>query len=503
MEAVDFEAELKFGKSYLLKENESVGTWVVEGYASTSDLDAQRHIVDPEAIKMGAESLKRYDTVLFNHDPNRPIGKLLHSEATDGGLLIKVAISKTEPKIWEQVKDGTLSKFSIRGQILDSEVRVDELTKEETFVIKGMELHEVSLVSVPANPHARSLAWYIEKALEKKKTYRQPGESLQDCVSRKIAANIKDGMPPNQAKAAAYSMCGESKKADDMEKKDYPWDQCIADQKAKGYSDARAKKICSAIKNRTVRHMVEEWGVASGYDEAIDFVAEKMENDKLYEYAWEKYLELQDSITSKKEVKKDQDNFEEAIGYLQAGLENLQGEDKDQVMSIIRSLQALVGRVYAKSIDTKGGQEIVADNKEEVKKEADEVKKEEEVKKSEEEPKKEEVKKDEEPEKVSLDLTVLKDVITQLQTMVKEVTTQSDTVKTLSASVGEAKTDIEKMLGELTSVMKQIPIRKGQAPEKEQEERHEEKAITETDKYIKAKPFDQLHMLIEKAAGGK
>ena len=427
MEIVNFEAELSFGKAYLLKDSQSVGTWIVEGYASTSDLDAQRHIVDPEAIKMGAESLKRYDTVLFNHDPNRPIGKVLHSEATDGGLLVKVAVSKTEPKIWDQIKEGTLSKFSIRGQITDSEIREDQLTKEEIFVIKGMELHEISLVSVPANPHARSLAWYIEKALAEKKEYRKPGESVQDCITRKIKMNMDEGMPHDRAVAAAHSMCGAAKKDD--------------------------------------------------------------------------------------EVKKDQDNFEEAIEYLEAGVTNLKGEDADQVMSIIRSLQALIGRVYAKSIDAKGGQEIVADSNEEIKKEAvaeEEVKKveepkEEEVKKADpvkEEPK-QEVKKSEEPEKVALDLSVLKDVISQLQTMVKEVTTQSDTVKSLSADVGKAKTDIEKMLSDLTSVMKEIPIRKGQAPEKEEERPKMEKSLAETDEYKKANPFNQLHMLVKRAAGEK
>jgi len=33
---------------------------------------------------------------------------------------------------------------------------------------------------------------------------------------------------------------------------DYPWDQCIADQKKSGYSEEVADKICGAIKNRTI-----------------------------------------------------------------------------------------------------------------------------------------------------------------------------------------------------------------------------------------------------------
>lgn len=516
MGVVSFEAELNLGKTYIFKQTESVGTWIVEGYASTSDLDAQKHIVTPEAIKMGAESLMKYDTVLFNHDPNKPIGKIQKAEATDGGLLIKVAISKTEPKIWEQVKDGTLSKFSIRGLITDSEVQKDQRTGEEILMIKGMDLHETSLVSVPANPRARSLSWYIEKALkednsediEKKKHYRLPGESLQDCVSRKTELNVKHGMPQKQAVAAAYSMCGDAGKdmsEKDMEKKAYPWDQCIRDQKAKGYSDARANKICAAIKNRTVSHMVDEWGLASTEDEAINFIAQKMENDKLYEYAWEKFLEIQkeDCGCDKQVVKKDKKNFEQALNSLQAGLDSLQGEDKDQVQAIIRSINALIGRVYSKS--DKGGQDIVAE-KEEVKKEAAAEEKTEEVKKeASDEKKEEEVKKEVVEQKFSLDVSALKDVIEQLQGMVKQVNSQSEAVKATMDEVGKAKSEIEKMLTELNAVIKEIPIRKGQAAKEESPEDREEKEenLLETEEFKKEKnPFNQLTMLINKQLKG-
>jgi hypothetical protein len=37
---------------------------------------------------------------------------------------------------------------------------------------------------------------------------------------------------------------------------DYPWDKCIADQKSEGYSEDVAKKICGAIKNRTIANKV-------------------------------------------------------------------------------------------------------------------------------------------------------------------------------------------------------------------------------------------------------
>lgn len=512
---LDFDIELDFGKTYeanpglidnLLKHNSPKGTWIVEGYASTSDLDAQNHIVAPEAMAMGAESLQKYDTVLFNHDPNRPIGKVVGTEAKDGKLLVKVAISKTEPKIWEQVKDGTLSKFSIRGKITDASTYNDPRSMQDITVIKGMELHEVSLVSVPANPQAKSLSWYIEKALMEKKNYRNPGESYNDCVSRKIHHNVHEkNMPHDQAVAVAVSECGGTKKSDNIEKKDYPWDKCVADQKAKGMSDEKAKKICAAIKNRTVAHMVEKWGMATSESDAIEKITKKMETDLMYEYAWDRFLALQGNLQKsidcgcndclkKATTYKESDNpIAGAISNLEKAVDSLESGDKDQVNAIIRTLQAIAGKIYQK--DIKGGK-IVED---EIKKE-DVV--EDEVKKSD-ETKDEPIVKE---QKVTLDVSALSGVISQLQDMVKSVTQKSDEVKAekdevskAKAEITEVKDSIVKMVSDLNAIVKEIPLRKGQVAEKEEDRTKDtvlKKELSDDEDFQKMNPSDQLHKLI-------
>jgi len=172
---------------------------------------------------------------------------LIKAEAQGDKLFIKAEISKTEPLLWSKIKDGTLSKFSIRGRILDAAKQEDAVTKKEILVIKGMELHEVSVVSVPANPAARSLAWYVEKAM----------------------AELDKAVKP----------------------KHYPFDQCMSDRKAAGYDDKAAAAICGAIKARTISHMVE-WGMAKTEEEAIEMVSKKYESDPVYAYAWQKFLDL-------------------------------------------------------------------------------------------------------------------------------------------------------------------------------------------------------------------
>jgi len=371
MDVLPFNAELLLDNSTIEKHSTPAGNWIVEGYASTSDLDSQNHIVTKEAIKMGAESLSRYDTVLFNHDVDRPIGKIVAAEGQDTKLWVKVSISKTEPKLWEQIKEGTLSKFSIRGNITDSEYYVDErsIIAKEILMIKGMELHEISIVSVPANPEAKSISYYIEKALAKD-------------------------------------------------------------------SDLRAK----------IKEVLAD-------------------------------------------IQKDKKSFESAITHLELGLPDLQGEDKAQVETIIRSLTSLVGRVYQKS----GGQIM------------DDIKKEEVVV----EEKKEEVvieKAVEEKvapvQKVEIDVSALNSVVTQLQEMVKGVTEKSEQVDAQMAEVKKAKDEVEqaktelvKSIAELGAIVKEIPIRRGAAP-KEEEVVPVKKELAETEEYQKANPANQLHMLI-------
>lgn len=158
---VNFECPFDITKAY-----EDEGRWIVEGYAATSDFDMQEDIITEEAIRASARDLLENSTVLHNHNPDEAIGKVLASDARPDGLFLKILISKTRPDIWQQVREGVLNKFSVRGKILEARKEwVDRLKKYARLILK-MRLVEVSLVAVPANPKARAIRWYVEKALE-------------------------------------------------------------------------------------------------------------------------------------------------------------------------------------------------------------------------------------------------------------------------------------------------------------------------------------------------
>lgn len=171
MKAVGFECDLDIQKSY-----EDEGRWIVEGFATTTDLDFQEDVISQEAIDHSAKDLLENSTVLYNHNAEEPIGKVEGAEARQQGLWIKIYISKTVPEIWTRIKEGILNKFSIKGSILEAKKEWMEELKRYARVISRMQLYEVSLVAVPANAKAKAISWYVEKALSKSEEEEEPQE---------------------------------------------------------------------------------------------------------------------------------------------------------------------------------------------------------------------------------------------------------------------------------------------------------------------------------------
>lgn len=139
------------------------GDRVVVGYASTFDIDSDNAQITRGALEGAKNDLLTYSTVLFNHDVDRPIGKVIETDVDDVGLLVKVIISKTEDDIWKKIKEGIINKFSIKGRAIDSSPTEGE---NQILQIIEIELFEVSLVSVPANKEAHTISHWVSKSLK-------------------------------------------------------------------------------------------------------------------------------------------------------------------------------------------------------------------------------------------------------------------------------------------------------------------------------------------------
>ena len=164
----------KFSLDIVKSDDSNEENWYVEGFCGTTDFDLQSDIITEDAFKTAENDLIENSTVLFNHDVNMPIGKVVEARAEEKGLWVKILLSKTVPDIWKKVQEGIISKFSIRGQVIDAVKKyVKELGKIAN-IINEMTLLECSLVSLPANAKARTTNWYIGKAL--KEFFKQGGE---------------------------------------------------------------------------------------------------------------------------------------------------------------------------------------------------------------------------------------------------------------------------------------------------------------------------------------
>jgi len=129
---------------------------IVSGFATLDNVDRHNDIVDADA------SIKAFDTFRGNlREMHQPIavGKVTNFreeqffDKSTGqsyrGVFVDTYVSKGAQDTWEKVLDGTLSGFSIGGNI----TKVDQVQKGDDMVrvIKEYELVELSLVDSPAN----------------------------------------------------------------------------------------------------------------------------------------------------------------------------------------------------------------------------------------------------------------------------------------------------------------------------------------------------------------
>lgn len=130
---------------------------LIEGYASTRDLDRTGDVVQPGAF---AESLKDFlanPVLTYMHDWSNPIGKIISARIDEFGLFIRAEISETADRVWKLIEEGILRAFSIGYEVVDEKL-VDGVNH-----ILGLRLYEVAIVSIPAN---RRALFSVSKALE-------------------------------------------------------------------------------------------------------------------------------------------------------------------------------------------------------------------------------------------------------------------------------------------------------------------------------------------------
>jgi len=136
----------------------------IKGYASTPTLDRYNDVVEPGAFRESiVKNYRKNPIVLFQHNPERPVGYATHMSIDDKGLYIEAQIKDYD--VEEKILAGILRAFSIgyiptKTEFQDEEGNKLDPTKDNIWakgvkrIIKKVDLVENSIVSVPANPDA-------------------------------------------------------------------------------------------------------------------------------------------------------------------------------------------------------------------------------------------------------------------------------------------------------------------------------------------------------------
>lgn len=126
--------------------DEKIDSIFIEGYASTVDIDRQGDVVPISVWEAGIQNYLKNPIILAQHDHDDPIGRMVEHKLDGKGLWIKARISAAA-EVFSLIKDEVLTAFSIGFRILDAEYNA----AAEVFLIKELELIEISVVSVPCN----------------------------------------------------------------------------------------------------------------------------------------------------------------------------------------------------------------------------------------------------------------------------------------------------------------------------------------------------------------
>lgn len=131
----------------LPKAGDTIDSINIEGYANTTSVDRTGDIIPMPAWNKALENYLKNPIILAYHEHESPVGRMVDHRVDEQGLWVKARISAAAEDVFNLVKDGVLTAFSVGFIIKDA--MYDSVT--DLFIIKELELLEISVVSVPAN----------------------------------------------------------------------------------------------------------------------------------------------------------------------------------------------------------------------------------------------------------------------------------------------------------------------------------------------------------------
>jgi len=177
--------------------NEESDAITIEGYASTNDVDRVGDVVPTSVWEKGLANYLKNPIILAYHNHQMPVGKMVEHRVDERGLWIKATISDAADNVYKLVKKGILSAFSIGFRVKDAEYN----SAAEVFLIKDLELHEISVVSIPAN---QNTLFSLSKAFDTAEEFELFKQ--QFAVSDQSAKGLDNHAVANSANERKWNM---------------------------------------------------------------------------------------------------------------------------------------------------------------------------------------------------------------------------------------------------------------------------------------------------------
>lgn len=180
--------------------DEPIDNIFISGYASVNVPDRAGDVIPSSVWANGMDNYLKNPVILAYHDHDDPVGRMVEHKIDTKGLWIKARISAAS-EIFNLVRDGVLTAFSVAFRVLDAEYNA----VTELFVIKELELIEISVVSVPMN---QDTLFSLSKSFDSEDDYRnfkqqfaKESKSAKGLETSKVASSVTKkgiGMDPKE-----------------------------------------------------------------------------------------------------------------------------------------------------------------------------------------------------------------------------------------------------------------------------------------------------------------
>ncbi len=243
----------------------------IEGYASTNDIDRAGDVVSASVWEKGLENYLKNPIILAYHDYTKPIGRMIEHKTDSKGLWIKARISSAAEDIFKLVKDGVMTAFSIGFRVLDAEYN----QALEVFLIKEVELHEISVVPVPCN---QNTLFSLSKAFESAEDYNSYKMlfATKDAQSKELETPAAGASKPTKE----WNMTPEEIQAQIAKAAQEAAEKALAadrEARAKAEADAKAKADAEAALEAKIKAAVSVSVGDSGAEKLVAEIEKRLE----------------------------------------------------------------------------------------------------------------------------------------------------------------------------------------------------------------------------------